>query len=382
MERRRDSAPDGPIDRQLENLASEEPRVTKRLDRTSSTAPAEFRGAGTLQTRRDFLAQAALGAPAVFAVVPVLSAVKAETVKIRSPNGTIQLTVVRDVPYSAIVLLFRARILLNIQLRIVIDGVDLGQDIEIESVQRYQQNDTYATRGVHSVAQDHCRGARISISHPASQTKYVIDVRAYDDGVAFRYVVPGDGRRVPEDLTIFRPSEFATVWFHDFEGHYEGVHQKKDVWKIEDGQWLAPLMIYGAHPQHILDNPARDLIKTIPAVWDETIVLPHSKIGELAAFARRNGNVWFVGILNALTGKTIRIPLSFLAPKMYRATLLRDEIDDPAAMKIENSSVGRAQSMTIRMRAGGGFVARFQPLGAGEYIHVVPRSQMNRLEAQ
>jgi hypothetical protein len=62
-------------------------------------------------------------------------------------------------------------------------------------------------------------------------------------------------------------------------------------------------MIYGAHPQHILENPAAELIKTIPSVWDETIVLPVSEIGELAAFARRKNDVWFVGIMNALTGK-------------------------------------------------------------------------------
>jgi len=27
-------------------------------------------------------------------------------------------------------------------------------------------------------------------------------------------------------------------------------------------------MIYGAHPQHILENPAAELIQTIPSVWD------------------------------------------------------------------------------------------------------------------
>jgi len=57
-------------------------------------------------------------------------------------------------------------------------------------------------------------------------------------------------------------------------------------------------MIYAAHPKHILENPAPELIKTIPTVWDETIVLRPSEIGEVAAFARRSGDVWFVGIMN------------------------------------------------------------------------------------
>jgi alpha-glucosidase len=126
--------------------------------------------------------------------------------------------------------------------------------------------------------------------------------------------------------------------------------------------FTSPLMIYGAHPQHILDNPAAELIKSIPSVWDETIVLPQSEIGELAGFARRSGSVWFVGIMNGLTGRTIRVPLRFLAAKKYQATLVRDEIDNPGAVKIENTSATLGQSMTIRMRAGGGFVARFEPI--------------------
>src|SRR5436305_5626034 len=51
--------------------------------------------------------------------------------------------------------------------------------------------------------------------------------------------------------------------------------------------FTSPLMIYGAHPKHILENPAADLIKRIPSTWDETRVLAPSEIGELAVFARR-----------------------------------------------------------------------------------------------
>jgi alpha-glucosidase len=128
--------------------------------------------------------------------------------------------------------------------------------------------------------------------------------------------------------------------------------------------FTSPLMIYGAHPQHILENPAHDVIKTIPAVWDETIVLPQSEIGELAGFARRTGEAWFVGIMNGLTGRTIRVSLKFLGARKYTATLVRDQMDDAAAMKIENISAGGGDNLTVRMRAGGGFVARFDRFGS------------------
>jgi alpha-glucosidase len=123
--------------------------------------------------------------------------------------------------------------------------------------------------------------------------------------------------------------------------------------------FTSPLMIYGAHPQHILDNPAAELIKTIPSVWDETIVLPQSEIGEVAGFARRSGDTWFIGIMNGLTGRTMRVPLRFPGARKYRAMLVRDQFDQPAAVKMENVWMSRAETLTITMRAGGGFAGRF-----------------------
>jgi alpha-glucosidase len=121
-------------------------------------------------------------------------------------------------------------------------------------------------------------------------------------------------------------------------------------------------MICGAHPQHLLDNPAAELIRTIPSTWEETIVLTQSEIGEVAAFARRRDDVWFVGILNALTGREFPVPLRFLSAGKYQAMLVRDQMDDPAAVTIENVSLTRGDSLTIKVRAGGGFVARLNPI--------------------
>ena len=45
------------------------------------------------------------------------------------------------------------------------------------------------------------------------------------------------------------------------------------------------------------------MIKSIPCVWDETIVLPASEIGHVAAFARRQGDDWFLAILGGPEGK-------------------------------------------------------------------------------
>jgi alpha-glucosidase len=79
-----------------------------------------------------------------------------------------------------------------------------------------------------------------------------------------------------------------------------------------------------------LANPAVEIIKSIPSVWDETIALPASEIGELAAFARRNSSTWFLAIMNGATAKTIKVPLNFLGSGKHQALLVRDEPGEAA----------------------------------------------------
>ncbi|OHB78270.1 MAG: hypothetical protein A2Z25_20070 [Planctomycetes bacterium RBG_16_55_9] len=121
----------------------------------------------------------------------------------------------------------------------------------------------------------------------------------------------------------------------------------------------SPLLTMAAHPQAVLDNPAADVIKSIPAVWDETIVLPVSGIGELAIFARRTGEVWFLAAMCGPRARTIQVPLSFLGNAQYKASLVRDDKQKADAVVLENKTVQRSDSLTIEMTDGGGFVGRF-----------------------
>jgi alpha-glucosidase len=127
----------------------------------------------------------------------------------------------------------------------------------------------------------------------------------------------------------------------------------------------APLLVYAAHPANLLANPTADIVKDIPSVWDETVVLPISEIGELAAFARRSGDTWFLAITNGPNARTVKVDLSFLGgadgrrPPTYRATLVSDTTE-AAAVKIEVWTVSRNDSLYIDLRSGGGFVGRFR----------------------
>ena len=118
----------------------------------------------------------------------------------------------------------------------------------------------------------------------------------------------------------------------------------------------SPLLVYGGHPSSLLSNPAVDMIKSIPSVWDETRVLPPSEIGELAIFARRSGTTWFVAAMNGRRGRTVRVDLPFLPRRPARALVVRDNLDDDAAVVIEEREITGA--IEIPLRAAGGFVVR------------------------
>jgi alpha-glucosidase len=123
--------------------------------------------------------------------------------------------------------------------------------------------------------------------------------------------------------------------------------------------FTSPLLIYAAHPQNILNNPAVEMIKSIPAIWDETIVLQNSRIGELAAIARRKGDTWFLAILNGAEERSFQLPISFLNEGWYQAMVVGDRFSDPATVKIEKAYVRNGDVLPVFMRGSGGLVVRF-----------------------
>jgi alpha-glucosidase len=600
-------------------------------------------------------------------------------VEILSPDGHVQFKVLLQNSALKYEVTFKNKPVIETSpMGIAVDGVSLAEGVEAGKVDRYEVKETYPWRGVHSQAVNHCNGAAISLKHAKSNTSYTLEVRSFNDGVAFRHIIPAEEKpRVPDESTAFVIPDGSTVWYHDLEGHYEGVHEKRKVAEVPAGQWAAPpltfklpegagyasiteaalvnysgmalhsdghrgfnlvlgdkhpisypfrlrykddierlsrpaaitgtitspwrvvmigsdlntlvncdvvhnlcpppdselfpkgintewlkpgravwryldgggrsledmkefsrlagqlgfeyhviegfwsrwsneqikelvdysrqqgvglwfwkhsrelrtpeareaffkrlhdlgvvgakidffdhehkevvdlytallkdaarhqimvnfhgankptgeartwpnelvreavrgmeasrlkdrathdvtlpftrylaghgdytpvhfgerranttwthqiataavftapLLTYGAHPANILKNPGVEMMKSIPSTWDETIVLPISEIGEIAAFARRSGDTWFLAILNGLIARTVEIPLSFLGEKEYRAMLLRDSSDDAAALEVENKNLRRSDSLAIKLRPGGGFIARF-----------------------
>lgn len=191
--------------------------------------------------RQEFL----LAALCLLAVQP---AAAADNFVLSSPGGRVQFRLLRlDDGRLGYAVALRARPLIEPSpLGIVVDGVNLAAGAEIGPAQHYRVRERYPWYGVHAEAVNYCQGAKIPIKHRPSGTAWTLEVRAYDDGAAFRFMVPGaaEQERTPDEATVFRLPAGSLVWLHDFEGHYEGVHTRKTIAEVATGQWAAPPLTF------------------------------------------------------------------------------------------------------------------------------------------
>jgi alpha-glucosidase len=190
------------------------------------------------------------------------------------------------------------------------------------------------------------------------------EARTWPNEVTREGIYGLEHRSAPEWATFNTTMPFTRM----LAGHADytpvvfGERRKETSWAHQIATAVvltSPLLVYGGHPATLLPSQAADVIKSIPSVWDETRVLPPSEIGELAIFARRRGDVWFAGGLNGGTARTVTLDPSFLGNGRYTATIVRDVLDNDAALTVESREIQRGKTMELPVRAAGGFVVKF-----------------------
>lgn len=126
----------------------------------------------------------------------------------------------------------------------------------------------------------------------------------------------------------------------------------------------SPLLHWAEQPDMYLSSDAVEMIRRIESHWDQTQVLDGSAIGSLAAFAKRKGDEWFVGILNGNADAPVvyTLDLSFLSPGQYAAHILKDNTAQRPNVIVENTTVTQGQTITVQLAPGGGYVAHFSKL--------------------
>lgn len=125
--------------------------------------------------------------------------------------------------------------------------------------------------------------------------------------------------------------------------------------------FTSPFLCYADRPDYYLSSEALGLIKEIPSVWDETLVLPGSEIGECVVFARRKGDSWFLAVMNGEVERHLEIDFSFLKKnKSYQFESFKDEGTKDDGFIKDTQTVNCDDHMTLTVRPGGGFVGMFK----------------------
>lgn len=126
------------------------------------------------------------------------------------------------------------------------------------------------------------------------------------------------------------------------------------------GHELALAIVYESGLQHLADSatsyrsqpaPVLDLLRALPAVWDETrLVAGHP--GSHAVIARRHRDSWYIGAINGPNEQTLRLDMGFVGAEL-RA------LSDPGWA---TETVGPGE-VVVTLPAGGGWVAYTERLG-------------------
>ena len=133
---------------------------------------------------------------------------------------------------------------------------------------------------------------------------------------------------------------------------------------------LALAVVFQSGVQHLADSAAsynalgagRSLLQAVPAGWDEVRFVDGFP-GQWAAIARRKGTQWWLGVITDGSGRTVNLPLSFLAGGSHAM----QRWDDGAGDSIVEASgtVTAATTLSVTLPAEGGSAFRFTPGGGG-----------------
>ena len=122
---------------------------------------------------------------------------------------------------------------------ITINNILAGGKVIISKSSLYKSDETFAYRGVHSLAHNKCNGAKVAII--SGNIPFVIEARVFNDGVAFRYIIENrDSSIIDKEETSFAIPAGSFIWSQPNIKYYEGRYTKKLVDTIKQGLLMGP----------------------------------------------------------------------------------------------------------------------------------------------
>ncbi len=187
-----------------------------------------------------------------------------------------------------------------------------------------------------------------------------------------------DGGNPPEHLSIVAftrmlagPIDFTPGIFHISLKPYKENNQINTTLAHQLALYVviySPIQMAADLIQHYEGHPAFQFIRDVAVDWEQTKVL-QGEPGDFVTIARqeRGGDRWFVGSITDENPRDVAISLSFLNPDAtYEATMYLDGPDahyrdNPIAYRIETRTVTAADTLELKLAAGGGVAIELEP---------------------
>lgn len=151
----------------------------------------------------------------------------------------------------------------------------------------------------------------------------------------------------------FTPGDFAT-WRGSILTHRSLGHHLALTTLFESG-----IVHIAECPQNLLYFIGRDIMKRLPAAWDESLLLEGNPTS-FATVARRKGADWWVSGIS-VSERTCRVKLDFLEEgTTYTAYIYRDG-SCRSDLKFEKKQVTKGKYLSIKELSEGGFLMQISP---------------------
>lgn len=152
------------------------------------------------------------------------------------------------------------------------------------------------------------------------------------------------------------PADYTPLNFRAFcPKEISFAHQLATIYTF-----TSPMLILAADMEDMLSTPGRQFIEEVPVTWDETRVLPESEIGEMAAIARRSGDVWYLSVLNGGKQYDGKLTTDFLPKGNYRTTIASDKDNDPRQIAVTSGKTKSGRPLKVNLIPGGGYLVKFE----------------------
>ncbi len=218
------------------------------------------------------------------------------------------------------------------------------------------------------------------ILEEAAKRQFVIDFHGCNKNSGFNVTYPNElsreGVRGLENIGSSNTTNYQTYaeWLNAqlytrfLCGHADWTPATYTVMEIASIICIdSPLMVVASDPADLLDCPAVEFVKSIPTVWDRTVVLSDSKLGSYSVYAKEKEGVWFVGGIASSVQRSAKVELSeFLDGEGdYYAEIWTEKNGE---MICETQTVTKDGTVEIgNLNAGQGFVLRLSKLTLSQY---------------